>query len=126
MPVKYILVSRFNPVKPEEPNKIYAQAKASGEVSLHQLAKEISKISTVNPADTIAVLVALVDKMSEKLADGRIVRLGDFGSFQLAVSSSAAESVEKFSARLIKGCRIVFRPGDGFRRMLSTLKYTKS
>jgi len=126
MAVKYILVSRFNPVKPEEPNKIYAQAKVSGVVSLHQLAKEISDISTLNPADTIAVLVALVEKMSEKLADGRIVRLGDFGSFQLAVSSSSAESVEKFSTKLIKGCRIVFRPGDEFRRMLSTLKYTKS
>lgn len=125
MAVKYILVSRFNPVKPEEPNKIYAQSKASGEVSLRQLANEIAAISTVNPADTIAVLWALVYKMSEKLADGRIVRLGDFGSFQLAISSSSAESVEKFSTRLIKGCRIVFRPGEQFRQMLSTLKYKR-
>ena len=34
MTVKYVVVERGNPLKPQEPKKYYAQAKASGELTM--------------------------------------------------------------------------------------------
>ena len=39
MAVSYVVVERGNPLKPENPKKFYAQAKASGEVTLKRLSR---------------------------------------------------------------------------------------
>ncbi|MGV4511791.1 HU family DNA-binding protein, partial [Ornithobacterium rhinotracheale] len=46
MPVKYNVVERKNPQKREEPSKWYANAKADGDISLKEIAEEISGGST--------------------------------------------------------------------------------
>ncbi|MGV4553159.1 HU family DNA-binding protein, partial [Ornithobacterium rhinotracheale] len=46
MPVKYNVVERKNPQKREEPGKWYANAKADGDISLKEIAEEISGGST--------------------------------------------------------------------------------
>lgn len=63
--------------------------------------------------------------LSKHLADGRIVRLGDFGSFQISLSSEGADAANKVNASLIKGSKILFRPGLDLRDTLATLKYEK-
>nr|WP_231552355.1 hypothetical protein [Capnocytophaga canimorsus] len=42
MPVKYNVVGRKNPQKPNEAPKFYASAKADGEITLKAIAKEIA------------------------------------------------------------------------------------
>ena len=61
----------------------------------------------------------------EHLANGKIVRLGDFGAFQVSVSSTGAETKEKFNASLIKSSKVVFRPGIDLKEMQNNLKYEK-
>ena len=58
-----------------------------GEVDLHGLCKEIESISTVSEADTMAVLILLVNIASEKPVDVKIVRLGDLGGLQPSIGS---------------------------------------
>lgn len=111
MPVKYVVTEKGNPAKPEEPKKFYAQAKADGEVSFRKLSKEIAQGSTtVSDTDVLAVLNDLTKLLRDHLSEGRIVRFGDFGSFQVSVSSSGAETAEKFNSSLIRGAKINFRP----------------
>jgi predicted histone-like DNA-binding protein len=81
---------------------------------------------TVSPADTQAVLVALTEVLTEHLAEGKIVRLGDFGAFQVSVSSEDAETEAKFNASLIKSNKVVFRPGTDLKKMQNNLKYEKA
>jgi predicted histone-like DNA-binding protein len=81
---------------------------------------------TVSPADTQAVLVALTEVLTEHLAEGKIVRLGDFGAFQVSVSSEGAETEAKFNASLIKGSKVVFRPGIDLKEMQNNLKFEKT
>jgi hypothetical protein len=50
MAVKYVLVQKGNPQKPEEPKKWYTQAKSDGDVRLKALEKEITQRCTVNYA----------------------------------------------------------------------------
>ena len=126
MAIKYTVTEKSNPLHPQQPKKWYANAKSSGDITLRALGKEIAARSTVAPADTQAVLVALTEVLVEHLADSKIVRLGDFGAFQVSVSSAEAEAKEKFNSSLIKNGKVVFRPGIDIRDMLKNLKYEKA
>ena len=77
MAVKYTVSEMGNPLQPQQPKKWYATAKSASETKLRELAKEIAARSTVSPADTQAVLVALTEVLVENLANGKIVRLGE-------------------------------------------------
>lgn len=125
MAVKYTVSERGNPLRPEQPKKWYANAKSTGDTTLRALSKAIAARSTVSSADTQAVLVALTEVLVEHLAEGKIVRLGDFGAFQVSVSSEGAETEVKFNASLIKNSKVVFRPGVDLKEMLKNLKYEK-
>lgn len=126
MPVKYNLSEKGNPGDREAAKKFYANAKSSGEVTFRSLSKEIASGSTtVSDTDVMAVLNDLTKALSRHLADGKIVRFGDFGSFQISLSSEGAETAEKFNASMIKGAKILFRPGLDLKDMLSTVRYEK-
>jgi len=125
MAVKYTVSERGNPLIPTQPKKWYANARSAGDVTLRTLGKEIAARSTVAPADTQAVLVALTEVLVEHLADGEIARLGDFGAFQVVIGSHGAETEDKFNTSLIKGGKVIFRPGIDLREMLNNLKYEK-
>lgn len=89
MAVKYHVIERKNPLKPTEAPKFYASAKADGEVSFKALAKEIAAAgSTVSDSDLLAVLNDVTKLLIKHLEAGKIVRLGDFGSFQVSLSST--------------------------------------
>ncbi|PKP49780.1 MAG: DNA-binding protein [Bacteroidetes bacterium HGW-Bacteroidetes-11] len=125
MSVQYVIIERGNPLNMASPKKFYAMAKSTGVVSLKQLSKDISARSTVNSSDTLAVLDSLVQQLTKELEEGRIVRLGDFGSFQLSLSSEGADTADKFNSSMVKKSKILFRPGIDLRNMLATVTYSK-
>jgi predicted histone-like DNA-binding protein len=125
MAVKYSVLEKGNPLKPAEPKKWYASAKSTGDVTLKALGKQITQRSTVNYADTLAVLEGLTQVISEQLAEGKIVRLGDFGSFHIGISSEGAETAEKFSPSQIRSKKIAFRSGADLKELLNNLKFEK-
>ncbi|MDR2126771.1 MAG: HU family DNA-binding protein [Prevotellaceae bacterium] len=127
MAVKYVIVERGNPGNPAAPKKFYAQAKSNGELTLKKLSREISEGSTtVSDTDVLAVLNDLTKILKRHLDNGEIVRLGDFGTFQITVSSDGAETKEKFHSSLIKSPKVTFRPGVDLKELLATLKYEKA
>jgi predicted histone-like DNA-binding protein len=125
MAVKYVLSEKGNPLKPAEPKKWYLAAKSSGDVTLKALGKQITQRSTVNHADTLAVLEALTQVLAEQLAEGKIVRLGDFGSFHVGISSEGAETAEKCHVAQIRSKKVAFRPGADLKELLNNLKFEK-
>jgi predicted histone-like DNA-binding protein len=125
MSVKYNLVERGNPQKPDDPKKFYAQAIGDGEVSQRDLSKEIEEMTALSEPDVVAALSAFRKILQRKLAEGRIVRLGEFGSFQVALSSEGAVTADKFNPSTISDVKIVFRPGTELKELLKTLKFEK-
>ena len=90
------------------------------------LAKEIATVdSTVSDPDVLAVFNDLTKVLAKYLVEGRILKFGDFGNFQLTLKSQWVESAEKFIASHIIGNKIQFCPWTYFRDMLATLKYEK-
>jgi len=55
----------------------------AGRISTDRLAKEIQKECTLTVADVKSVLIALADKMSEHLGEGRKIHLEGIGYFQV-------------------------------------------
>ncbi|WP_018676563.1 HU family DNA-binding protein [Riemerella columbina] len=126
MPVKYTIVQRGNPSNPSEPKKFYASPKADGEVSFEDLSAEIAEQSTtVSDTDVLAVLHSLNKILSRHLEGGKIVRFGEFGSFQVSFSSSGVSKEEEVNPSQIRSAKINFRPGAKLKKTLLGLKYEK-
>ena len=125
MPINYVLMQRVNPKDVTAPRKFYAVAKSTGEESTRQLATEISKRNGLSVADVFATIEALIDLVPERLEQGKIVRLGEFGSFSTSLSSEGVEKQEDFTAANIKSNSVNFRPGKLVQKVLDTVDYTK-
>ncbi|MDM1041058.1 HU family DNA-binding protein [Empedobacter falsenii] len=125
MAVKYNVIQKAYPGDPTGPKKFYANSIADGEVSLRNLSKEIAQTSSISESDVYATLIDLAKMLSKHLSDGKIVRLGDFGSFQISISSEGVDTANKVNSASIKSAKILFRPGLDLRDTLATLKYEK-
>ena len=123
--VTYSVVPRLNPRDKDASPKYYAQAQASGDVSIREMSERIQQSCTVHKADVHAVLVALEDTMIDALKGGEIVRLGDLGTFQIGVSGKGALTEEDYTPSLIQKARINFRPGVALSGILTTLNFSK-
>ena len=123
--VRYKTIGKKNPQDLLAPEKFYAQIIADGRIDLKALAFFVSKQSTVSRADCYAVLISLVEWITFHLSEGKIVDLGDLGSFRLSLSSTGQELAEDFNASAIKKAKIIFSPGADLKSMLNTIKYTK-
>ena len=123
--VTYSVVPRLNPRDKDASPKYYAQAQASGDVSIRVMSERIQQSCTVHKADVHAVLVALEDTMIDALKGGEIVRLGDLGTFQIGVSGKGALTEEDYTPSLIQKARINFRPGVALSGILTSLSFSK-
>lgn len=124
--IKYRPVGRRKPGTKTGPLKYYASTVLDGEVGLLELCQEIERISTVSEADTMAVLTSLVALVPEKLARGKIVRLGDLGNLRPSISSLAMEKEEDVSASSIRGNKVIFTPGKRVHKVLKVVDYKKA
>ena len=125
MSVKFKAVSRKNPQDLTAPEKFYARAIADGEVNLDTLAQMISDQNTVTETDCYAVLISLEKNIIAELAQGRIVKLGRLGTFQVGVSSEGETTAEEVASTSIIKSRINFRPGKRMQIFLKTVTYKK-
>jgi predicted histone-like DNA-binding protein len=80
----------------------------------------------VSTPDTLAVLEALLLVMPKYIGDGKIIRLGEFGSFGLTISSEGHDNEEEVTSKSIKGNSLNFRPGGELKVTLENIKYEKA
>ena len=125
MSVNYKSVPKKNPGNQAAPAKYYAQVVSSGDMTLRQVAQQIALISTVSTADTLAVLENFLQVVPTALAEGKIVRLGDFGSYSLSVKSDGAASESELTVNQIKKTTVKFRPGKIFMKTINDIDFKK-
>jgi nucleoid DNA-binding protein len=71
------------------------------------------------------VLLALEHNIIGELGQGRIVKLGRLGNFQVGISSKGSDTAAEVSATAIRKSRILFRPGKKMRTMLDSVTFKK-
>ena len=127
MPINYSVFAMKNPQKREEAPKYYGKVQARGTADFDVLADEIAYATTLTDGDVANVLRALVKQMKKHLADGKIVKLDGFGSFQFQLSGKGAATEKEYTTSLIKKMNIQFRPGRLIREVqnLTTLTFKK-
>lgn len=105
--------------------KYYASPIYSGDTTIKELGSRLSAQSAITKADAIAVVTGLIDLIAADLKDGKIVRLGDLGSFKISLSSNGEDTVEQVTSKSIKSSKVLFRPAKDFQDSLTGLTFTK-
>jgi len=123
MAVKYTVVSRVNPQDPQGPKKYYPRVKSINKVGTREVADRISGMSTLSSIDVFASTEGFLDTVSNLLADGCIVKLGDFGTFSLRIHSVGSDDPKDVSARNITRTMVTFRPSKRFRKILDGIEF---
>lgn len=123
--IKYSLKERVNPIDIAAPNKLYPIKQAQEELTLRDFAKRISRESTVSMMDTMAVLEGLLQIIPDEIVNGKIIKLGDFGTFRTTLSAEGVATADEFSVTKIKSLNVRFRPAREFRNLLASVKYEK-
>ncbi len=123
MPVKFSVVPHKDPRDQAAAPKYYATVKSTGHGDTNEVAKAIARISTVSTVDTMAKLEAFLTVVPGLLAEGKIIELGEFGTFRLDISSYGSAQVNDVSADSITDAHVIFAPGQRFKDLLATLKF---
>ncbi|TAF61573.1 MAG: DNA-binding protein [Flavobacterium sp.] len=126
MAIKFRIQSRKNPQDLTAPEKYYAASIGNGETDLEALATMISYQSTLTDTDCYAVLKSLEYNIVNELNQGRIIKLGSLGNFQVSISSEGKNTPEEVTAADVKKSRILFRPGKKLRQLLKSVNYQKA
>jgi len=123
--INYSVINRVNPQDVAAVQKFYAVKQAQEELTLRDFGKRISRESTVSMMDTMAVLEGLLQIIPDELVNGKIIKLGDFGTFRTTLSVEGAVTAEEFTAANIKKLNVRFRPAREFVDLLAGVKYSK-
>jgi len=126
MAITYKPLARKNPQDLTATPKYYAAVTTNGSVDFESLAEMISEQCTVTDTDCLAVLNVLEKNIVRELKEGRIVRLGKLGNFQVSLSSEGFDTPEEVTADAVKNTRILFRPAKKMRELLSVLTFQKA
>ena len=105
--MKYRIVKRINPLNKTE-EKYYAAPQYMEELTVLDLAKDISDACTLNVTDVEAVL-----------------QLGNFGRVKLSFSSKGYESPENVDASSITSKRILFTPSSELKNEIEKASFSK-
>lgn len=122
--IKLKTVQRLNPLDKTAAPKYYVSTQSAGEVTLEKMSELISEKCTLTETDVLAALSALSREMTTHLMEGKIVRFGSFGSFQLGISSTGVETEAEASRSQVTATRVKFRPGRRIEDSLLQLKYS--
>lgn len=125
MAVKYNLQQQKYDMSGNGKNYYFAKAISTGEVNFKTICEDISDRGTATRGDVMVALDGCIHSTIQALKAGKIVRLGDFGSFQIGLSSIGTKTEKEFNSSQIKKAKIIFRPGADLTDMLSNLTYEK-
>lgn len=90
------------------------------------MAVRAAESSALTPADMAAAIENFLAIISDELARGNIVQLGEFGSFWLRIKTAGSETPEAVSEDNILGVQPRFTPGKAFREELDKIDFEKN
>lgn len=105
-------VQRVNPADKEAPKKWYAVQHTLGMLDESEVAAQVAEETTLNPAEALMAIRQLRKVVQRTLLNGQSVKLGNWGTFSVTLSTTGSDTKEKLTAGNVKQVRINFKPGD--------------
>jgi predicted histone-like DNA-binding protein len=118
--MRFRLVKRVNPQKKEE-SKWYANPVNTGTYNIKDFSKDIEGRSSLTRGDIENVLTNFTDEIPKLLKIGMSVKLGEFGTLRLTLSSEGTENKEDFNVYKIKGAKVIFTPSPELKSQLQKI-----
>ena len=107
--------------------RYHARVVPNGSISTDCLAKEIQKECTLTVADVKSVLIALADKMSEHLGEGRKIHLEGIGYFQVNLRcKEEVRTIHAVRSENIEFKNVSFRADIDLKKSLKKEKIQRS
>lgn len=123
MTVTISIVPKKDPRNLGAPPKYFPTVVSPGRADLRWIAKRIASMSSISTMDTIAVLDAFLTVVPDQLLEGKIVELGEFGTFRLTVLGRGEDDPKKVTVRHIKEVKVRFKPGKEFKEELEKAEF---
>lgn len=105
-------VRRINPSDPEAPQKWYPVQYTTKLVDENEVAMLMADETTLNPMEAAMAIRQLRKVVERLLLDGKSVKLGDWGTFNVTLNTEGADSKEILTARNVKRVNVNFQPGE--------------
>ena len=121
--MKYRIAKRINPLNIE--SKFYPAPQYMEELTLMDLAKDISDACTLNVTDVDAVLTSLLRKLPMYLKSGFKIQLGNFGRMKLSFSSKGFDNPDDVDSSAITTKRIIFTPSTELKTEIESVSFSK-
>lgn len=121
--MKYRIAKRINPLNNE--SKFYPAPQYMEELTLMDLAKDISDACTLNVTDVDAVLTSLMRKLPMYLKSGFKIQLGNFGRMKLSFSSKGFDNPDDVDSSAITTKRIIFTPSTELKTEIESVSFSK-
>ena len=107
-----------------EQQKVFAVAQYAEVMDLSKFAKHISTHGCVyGHADINAVLNIAVDHIREELLEGKKIRLGALGDFDITLSSNGVADASTFTAQNITDVKLQWEPGPDFKNLINEAEF---
>lgn len=104
--------------------QIVRPAKNRETASLENFFAYVEKSSALTRGDALSLFSSLQEFVARELADGRIVNLGEFGSFRFTPKCKAVVKGAEFKHDNLRNPGIVFTPGSLIREAQGKVRYT--
>lgn len=111
-------IQRVNPLKKSEPKKWYPIQKSTGMIDETEVAELIADETTLNPAEALMAIRQLRKVLLRLLLNGNSVKLGNWGTFSVRLSTTGEADRAKLSALNVKQVNINFQPGEELKAAL--------
>lgn len=108
-------VQRVNPNDAEAPKKWYVTQVTTAQVDETQVAMDLADETTLNPSEGMMAIRQFRKILLRHLLAGESVKLGNWGSFSITLSSTGVDTKEEVNARNIKAVNINFQPDEAFK-----------
>lgn len=116
-------VQKINPQDQEAAKKWYVTQVTTAQVDETQVAMDLADETTLNPSEAMMAIRQLRKILLRRLLGGESVKLGNWGSFSVSISSIGVDTKAAVTARNIKGVNLIFQPDEVFKADLQKATY---
>lgn len=127
MAIEYIATRKVSKIGGKEKTTYCATAVTGSTKTADsmELARLLTKDTSLAPSDALSILNQLPDIIAELLRDGRRVNIEGLGSFFPAVTSTGTDTPEELTADKVELTRLSFKADARLTRELKKVKFVR-
>ena len=116
-------IGRKSPIDKGAPVKYYPVQTTIRQVDETTVAEQIADETTLNPAEALMAIRQLRKILVRQLLSSNSVKLGNWGSFSVTLSTTGAETAEMVKATNVKQVNVRFTAGTELKEALQKAEF---